>query len=943
MDNDFLPGFKKPRQRLVSAETAVNDPGGRFFFRIIFSGTGEPRLICEDPDGAVIEPDFRAYRGEEAAMLRSIESINRTNRFSISWGTTSEAGVSLKDHPYLLHQLVRCDNIKCPNGAPMTVVPETAVPELVITHRDDRLCPRWRISVPGAEIPMPEVSEDTLMNFRPLTDSFVMSGTQLLRVEPLGDNYANLEFFASDIASDMAEPYLSVVFSYVDNFRLRFDDRKVEMSAETVSPVPVLIFEKVDPDMALHLRVSCMVRGFDEQFMDRFEIVRTASIALDGKVVVREIKAYSVQSDILKVKDLIFKYAGSRKEAREVFIDGDTFIIPHNVAGPFLLRGLPALINDFELMGTDKLREYKVSPIKPKLRMKFNSGIDFLEGDASVEVGDETISLGKLFEQYRRDRYVTLKDGTRAVLDTQYMKRLERLFGDKRNAGKKVRINYFDLPDIEQLINTPIDTKVFERQRRVYEGFNALPSQTLDLPSLKAVLRPYQAEGVRWIRYLYDNRLGGCLADDMGLGKTIQTIAMLSQIYPECKEPTLIVMPRSLLFNWQNEISRLCPSLSVYTYYMQDRDLEQAMTHNVVITTYAMVRNDIEKFSKVDFHYVILDESQNIKNIEAQTTRAIFLLKSPHRLALSGTPLENNLSELFSLFRFLNPGMLGDADDFNRRYAVPIQRDDDREAMDSLRRRIFPFMLRRLKRDVLTELPDRMEQTLYVEMDTAQAEFYEQRRRFYLDKVNDSIATEGIRKSQFVMFQALTELRRIASVPESLTDGRIHSPKIEELIEQLTDAVANGHKCVAFFNYIAGLEIVGERLRAHGIDFESMTGATTNRSKVIGRFNDDPNCMVLLMTLKTGGVGLNLTVADTVFIFEPWWNKAAEEQAINRLHRIGQTAKVHSYSLITRDTIEEKIRQLQEQKSQLFNDLISSDSSSSKQLTAEDINFILGK
>ncbi len=200
-----------------------------------------------------------------------------------------------------------------------------------------------------------------------------------------------------------------------------------------------------------------------------------------------------------------------------------------------------------------------------------------------------------------------------------------------------------------------------------------------------------------------------------------------------------------------------------------------------------------------------------------------------------------------------------------------------------------------------------------------------------------------MRKSQFVMFQALTELRRIASVPESLSDGRIKSPKIELLVENLTEAVANGHKCVVFFNYIAGLELVGERLSAHGIDYETMTGATTNRRKVVDRFNNDADCKVFLMTLKTGGVGLNLTVADTVFIFEPWWNKAAEEQAINRLHRIGQQAKVHSYSLITLNTIEEKIRKLQEQKAMLFEGLIGADASSSKFLSEEDINFIFGR
>lgn len=944
MESDFLPGFPSRVQQSV-ADTGKSRPDEKIFFRIFSGKDGVFRLAPVNSRGECVNPDPKYYRGEVAAMLRSVDNINRENRFAISWGTPAEEGVSLKSHPYLLYQLLRCDNVVGPDNKPLLIAEEPAVPELVITTEENMLRPRWRLRCqePEGKETDPAVGEEVQMDFRPVTENFVLHGGMLYRVESLGENYTNLEYFASPVADDMVEPYLSVVYSYVENFRLVYGNRKVEWSRENIDPTPTVMFEKVDPDMALHIRVGSMIRGLNEEFLKRFELTRTATVGMEGKIVVRDINPRPLEVDVNRVRELIEKYAPTKKEARTVYEDGDCFIIPQNVAGPFLLRGLPTLISEFTLMGTDKLKEYKVSPMKPKLKMRFNSGIDFLEGDASVEVGDESISLGKLFEQYRRDRYVTLSDGTRAVLDGGYMKRLERLFGDKRTAGKNVRINYFDLPDIEELLNSKLDPKLFERQRKVYEGFNELKDLRLIIPTLKATLRPYQAEGVKWIRYLYDNNLSGCLADDMGLGKTIQTIAMLSTIYPVCKLPTLIVMPRSLLFNWQSEIARFNPSLSVYTYYLHTRDIDEAVKHNVILTTYALVRNDIEKFSKQKFEYVILDESQNIKNIEAQITRSVYMLEANHRLALSGTPVENNLSELYSLFRFLNPGMLGDLDDFNRRYSVPIQREDDKEAMAALRRRIFPFMLRRLKRDVLTELPDRIEQTLFVEMEHDQAEFYEQRRRFYHEKVNETIATEGLNKSQFVMFQALTELRRIASVPESLSDGRIHSPKIEELIENMSEAVANGHKCVAFFNYIAGLEIVGERLKALGIDFESMTGATTNRSKVIHRFNDDPECMVLLMTLKTGGVGLNLTVADTVFIFEPWWNKAAEEQAINRLHRIGQTAKVHSYSLITRGTIEEKIRELQERKSQLFDDLISADSSSSKQLSADDINFILGK
>ena len=285
--------------------------------------------------------------------------------------------------------------------------------------------------------------------------------------------------------------------------------------------------------------------------------------------------------------------------------------------------------------------------------------------------------------------------------------------------------------------------------------------------------------------------------------------------------------------------------------------------------------------------------------------------------------------------------MLGDLEDFNRRYTNPIQKEDDTEAMTSLRRRIYPFMLRRLKRDVLTELPDRTDQQLLVDMDPRQAQYYDQRRRYYLEKIETSIKTEGVTKSQFVMLQALTELRRIASVPESMTDGDIKSPKLEVLLESLEEAVASGHKCVVFFNYVAGLELAAEYLTGAGIEFETMTGATTDRRRVVERFDRDPACKVLLMTLKTGGVGLNLTVADTVYIFEPWWNKAAEEQAINRLHRFGQKNKVLSYSLIARGTIEEKILELQAKKTALYDALISSDGSSLKHLSAEDIDFLL--
>ncbi len=931
MEQDFLPKLRR-RPAATEYRKGIDTPKD-FKFRILVTPTGAT-VATVDSNLSPVVPDHRYFNGDVSNLLRTLEGIDRQQLFNISWGEDT-GGISLDSYPYLMYQLVRCHNIVDGEGNPISASATAATVNLSISEGETggTLQPEWGLILPGGE---------RKTNFTMLTDSFALADGIIYPVNSMDANYRDMGYFISPITEGMLERYLSVLFSYLDSFTVTYGNYVTEMSDEEIDPMPALIFEKVDSDLALHLRVSQSLPGIDEDFLKRFDLSASASVLPEGIIRVRRVRRRNIQEDIANLNKLLRQYSPSRRDTKSLYNDEDYFIIPHEIASPFLLKGLPQLLREYMILGAEKLREYKVRPLKPKLNLRLSSGIDFLEGEATVELGDEQMPLRKLFDEYRENKYITLTDGSRAVIDDAYMRRLTRIFGDKKDAGKNVKLTYFDLPEINELLSGKIDPGLFAGQREVYEGFNRLSENDITVPGLRAELRPYQKEGVKWIKYLHDNNLGGCLADDMGLGKTIQTISMLSLLYPSDKAPTLIVMPRSLLFNWQQECAKFNPALKVYCYYGNTRDIEEAMKHHIIITTYALMRNDIEAFSNQRFHYVILDESQNIKNLTAQVTRAALLLKSDHRLALSGTPIENNLTELYSLFRFLNPGMLGDIDEFNRRYALPIQKENDKDATRSLRRRIFPFMLRRLKKDVLTELPDRVEQTLYVEMEAEQNRLYEQRRRYYLDRVNENIQNEGIQKSQFVVFQALTELRRIASVPESMSDGAITSPKLEMLIDNISEAVANGHKCVVFFNYIAGLELTGERLKELGIDYESMTGATRDRAGVVERFNNDPKCSVFLMTLKTGGVGLNLTVADTVFIFEPWWNKAAEEQAINRLHRFGQKAKVHSYSLITRNTIEEKICRLQEQKSQLFDGLIGTDTTSSKQLTQEDINFILG-
>ena len=401
-------------------------------------------------------------------------------------------------------------------------------------------------------------------------------------------------------------------------------------------------------------------------------------------------------------------------------------------------------------------------------------------------------------------------------------------------------------------------------------------------------------------------------------------------------------MPKSLIYNWEGEIKRFSPKLKVGIYYGNFRNIDIIKKNSVILTTYGTIRNDIETLKEMKFDTIILDESQNIKNINAQTTKAIMLLNSKNRIALSGTPIENNLGELYSLFRFLNPAMFGTAEEFNNYYAVPIQKENDQEAIEELKKKIYPFILRRVKKEVLKDLPDKIEKTMFIEMNVEQKKLYEERRSYYYKMVNSQIRENGIGKTQFFILQALNELRQITSCPEAKSNG-VTSSKREVLVNNIVEAVENGHKVLVFTNYINSIENICEDLKRYGINYLSMTGSTKDRQSLVDRFQKDNKYKVFIMTLKTGGVGLNLTAADTIFIYDPWWNKTVENQAIDRAYRLGQDRTVFSYKLILKDTIEEKILQLQDTKSKLLDNLISEDSSSMKVLTEKDIEFILGE
>ncbi len=925
-----LPFARLDRLTPISSRQSAHDHTRTPRYLLRFNEGGEP-LLSADTAGL---PEY-AFPTTHQRILRELSRIRKAaSPFSFSFGAAEDDGVSLRQHPYLLDLLPRDADITGPGDVKITFDDAYCRVVLVVDVDPDvrQLSPRLQLR-----------AGDTLTDdFTFLTETAVLAADRLCTIPDVGPNFTSVHTILEPVSRDQLEIYLSLFASFFDNISIELNGKEARMSPNPAMAIPTIVLEKVAPDKALYLRLIATVDSLSDEAMEHLTLTRLASVDEEEQVTLRDISQPDLDSYEESLRKIIHTSAPSRQARKDIFNEERFFIIPAETASPFLLNHLANVLQEFRLIGSERLKEYKVTPASPKLNLKLSSGIDFLEGSADVEIGSDRFSIADLLKQYSKNRYVLLSDGNRAIIDSKYISRLQRIFHARRKDGK-IKVSFFDLPEVEQLIEGKIKGDFAARSRKIYEGFNKLSRAKMPPVKVEARLRDYQKQGVKWLDYLRQNNLGGCLADDMGLGKTLQTISLLSLVYPGSERPSLIVMPRSLLFNWEKECAKFAPGLRVATYYGSDRDMRVIGEADLVLTTYAMVRNDVERLKDIEFEYVILDESQNIKNVSSQTAQAVTLLTARHRLALSGTPMENNLTELYSLFRFLNPTMFGTFDDFNSRYTYPIQKGGDKDAAEALRRKIFPFVLRRLKRDVLKELPERIDRTLYVEMSPEQRRFYNERRLAYKMEIEQTISKSGVAKSQFVMFQALNELRRIASVPESLTDGRIASPKIEELVENLSNTVGNNHKCVVFFNYIAGLDIVAERLNALGIQFETMTGSTTAaaRKRIVERFQSDPECMVLLMTLKVGGVGLNLTAADTVFIVEPWWNKAAEEQAINRLHRIGQKASVVSTSFITEGTIEEKIRQLQQQKSELFDALISDDSSMGKHLSEEDINFIL--
>ena len=655
------------------------------------------------------------------------------------------------------------------------------------------------------------------------------------------------------------------------------------------------------------------------------------------------------------------------KEAEQRFLDRlnslhSQFIRPQD-GNSLILKGPDVLKNNWfflfvdsmkdmkvQVFGYEALRNFRFNTARPSTHIHVSSGLDWFDAKVEIDFEGQRVGINDIKKALSsKQSFVQLSDGTLGILPDEWLKRYSLLFkvGDGKN--DKLRLSKYHMSVIDELydnreaseLSFALDEK-FERLRE----FKQIPE--IDAPAeLEPILRPYQKAGYQWLSYLNDVGWGGILADDMGLGKTVQALTMLKHYKTTNGSlKAIVVCPTTLIYNWENEIRKFTPELTWKIHHgsLRTRDVVELQKANIIITTYGTLRSDIQVLMKMLFDYVVLDESQAIKNPASKVTKAACLLVAKNRLCMSGTPLQNNTFDIFAQMNFLNPGLLGSVDFFRNEFATPIDKFGEQEQKDHLRKLLYPFILRRTKEQVAKDLPEKTETILFCEMEKEQRKIYDAYRNSYRDKIMGVIDEQGIDKSQLTILQGLMKLRQICDSPAILNEDEKypnHSIKLEELTREIEENIGE-HKALIFSQFLGMLALIKEKLKEQGVPFEYFDGSTSinDRQRAIENFQNKDECRVFLISLKAGGVGLNLTAADYVYIVDPWWNPAVEQQAIDRTHRIGQTKNIFAYRMICIDTIEDKILQLQERKRKLASELISDDINFVKALSKSDVEYL---
>jgi SNF2 family DNA or RNA helicase len=603
--------------------------------------------------------------------------------------------------------------------------------------------------------------------------------------------------------------------------------------------------------------------------------------------------------------------------------------------------------------------------------LSITSGVDWFElrGGVRYETGEgeQVVPLPEILAAAREGRrLVTLGDGTQGMLPEEWLRRHNLLtaIGEMSEDGLRFKMSQAALLDalLDARELDDVDAKFESVRKRLHDFEGVKTSEATE--SFGGELRPYQKEGLGWVEFLNWFGMGGILADDMGLGKTVQVLALLEKrdkiraaggeeaaALGE-KRPTLVVAPKSVVFNWVDEAKRFTPHLKVLNYAGAERAAlrEEFDDTDIIVTSYGLLRRDIAVLKDMPLDYAVLDEAQVIKNPSSQSAKAARLLNTQHRLALTGTPVENHMGDLWSIFEFVNPGMLGSSVRFSELLRGGVQDPSNLDAARQVGAALRPFILRRTKGQVLTELPEKTEQTIVCELDDEQRKIYDNLREHYrgtllqkIDAARGSGTKSGVGGNAMMVLEALLRLRQAACHPGLIDAAHAEGPsaKLDALMEQLHELHEEGHKALVFSQFTSMLSLVQKRLNKEGIRYEYLDGKTRNRKERVERFQNDPDCPLFLISLKAGGLGLNLTSAQYVFILDPWWNPAVEAQAIDRAHRIGQESHVTAYRLICQDTVEQRIAELQEKKRKLADAIVGGEENLLRTLTRDELDRLL--
>lgn len=721
-------------------------------------------------------------------------------------------------------------------------------------------------------------------------------------------------------------------------YKVDFERQIVDEVKDGDPEVNLFLVEKGD---YLVFQPSFTYKGYETRSRDRDEII----VPRNDKILVVHRNRKAEQGFIEKLQAL-----------------HSNFIVNED-NGSLALKGTDVLKNNWFFLfvdamkdmktpvyGFEALKNFRFNTAKPQTKIFISSNTDWFDAKVDIVFGDQKVTVAEVKRALaNKQQFVQLNDGTLGILPEEWLKKYSLLFRVGEGNSNNLKLSRFHLSVVDELYENRDEEELVVQLEEKYENlrqFNKI--REVDPPEhLHPILRPYQVAGFQWLNYLRDIKWGGILADDMGLGKTVQALSFLEHVRAENESvKALVVCPTTLIYNWESEIKKFTPKLTYRIHHgaTRTRLREEILDHDVTITTYGTLRSDIKLLMSVQFDYVVLDESQAIKNPSSKVTKAACLLNAKHRLCMSGTPLQNNTFDIFAQMHFLNPGMLGTMEFFRQEFAIPIDKFGEQDRKEHLRKILYPFILRRTKEQVARDLPEKQEMILWCEMEDEQRRIYDAYRNDFRDKIMGTIQEQGIQRSQLTILQGLMKLRQICDSPAILNEEEKfenHSIKLEEIGRELTENISN-HKALIFSQFLGMLALIKGKLDELGVKYEYFDGSTTapDREKAIQRFQNDESVRVFLISLKAGGVGLNLTAADYVYIVDPWWNPAVEQQAIDRTHRIGQTKNIFAYRMICKDTIEDKILQLQEKKRALAKDLIADDTSFVKSLTREDVEYL---